>query len=178
MYMGPLNRPDNGEPIKKFDEMRFWKTASKVVDDWTMCSSQGMGSDPWPEATKQCWCEPAPQYEPTPCGNEGEACLCNGWVAYGVKNSPDDPNKIANVEEMTSVAFAINDANNTKSIQCVSSNFEMADPLPNGNKQCWCDEKKQYIGADDAQYIKEYWRSTMIQSSMTVVMETATVIES
>jgi hypothetical protein len=79
---------------------------------------------------------------------------------------------------MTSVAFAINDANNTKSIQCVSSNFEMADPLPNGNKQCWCDEKKQYIGADDAQYIKEYWRSTMIQSSMTVVMETATVIES
>lgn len=101
LYMGPKNRPDNNEPIKTFDEMRYWKTISKEVDDWTMCSSKGMGGDPWPDAPKQCWCEPTPQYEPTPCANEGENCLCNGWVAYGVKQSPDDPNKVATVEEMT-----------------------------------------------------------------------------
>ena len=39
MYMGPKNRPDNGEPIKTFDEMRYWKTAVKETDDWTMCSA-------------------------------------------------------------------------------------------------------------------------------------------
>ena len=138
--MGPKLRPDNGEEIKTFDAMRYWKTMSKEVDDWTMCSSKGMGGDPWPEAAKQCWCEPAPQYEPTPCANEGEQCLCNGWVAYGVKNDPDDQTKTATIDIMTTVAFAINDANNTKSIQCTSSNFEMADPLPNGAKQCFCDE--------------------------------------
>lgn len=137
-----------------------------------------MGGDPWPEAVKQCWCEPAPQYEPTPCANEGEACLCNGYVAYGAKNTPDDPNKVASVEEMTALPFAINDANNTKSIQCTSSNFEMADPLPNGAKQCYCDEQKKFMGDNDVQYIKEYWRSSMIQTSMTVVLETATAIES
>jgi hypothetical protein len=54
----------------------------------------------------------------------------------------------------------------------------MADPLPNGNKQCFCDEKKKFIGVEDVQYIKDYWRSTMIQTSMTVVLETATSIES
>ena len=134
MYMGPKNRPDNGEPIKTFDEMRYWKTAVKETDDWTMCSAQGLGGDPWPEKDKQCWCEPAPQYEPTPCAYEGENCLCNGWVAYGVKQSPDDPSRVATVEEMTQVTFAVNDANNTKSIKCASSSFEMADPNPNGGK--------------------------------------------
>ena len=124
--MGPKNRPDNNEPIQSFDEMRYWKTIVKETDDWTMCSAKGMGGDPWPEAT--------PQYEPTPCANEGENCLCNGWVAYGVKNSPDDPTKVASVDEMVQMAFAINDANNTKSIKCASSNFEMADPNPNGGK--------------------------------------------
>lgn len=149
MYMGAKNRPDNGAPIKTFDEMRQWRTITKETDDWTMCDTKGMGGDPWPDAGKQCWCEPLPQYEPTPCGFEGETCLCNGWVAYGVKQSPDDPNKIASLEEMTQVPFAVNDANNTKSVKCASSTFEMADPLPNGAKQCYCDEKKSHIGADD-----------------------------
>jgi hypothetical protein len=48
MYMGPLKRPDNNETIKNFDEMRFWKTINKETNDWTMCSSEGMGGDPWP----------------------------------------------------------------------------------------------------------------------------------
>ena len=69
-----------------------------------------------------------------PCAIEGENCLCNGWVAYGVKQSPDDPSRVATVEEMTQVTFAVNDANNTKSIKCASSSFEMADPNPNGGK--------------------------------------------
>jgi hypothetical protein len=34
------------------------------------------------------------------------------------------------------------------------------------------------MGGDDVAWIKDYWRSTMIQSSMTVVLETATTIES
>ena len=79
---------------------------------------------------------------------------------------------------MVQVAFAINDANNTKSIKCASSNFEMADPNPNGGKQCYCDEKKQFMGQDDVDYIKDYWRSSMVQTSMTVVLETASAIES
>jgi hypothetical protein len=142
-----------------------------------MCSAAGLGGDPWPEKDKQCWCEPTPQYEPTPCGNEGENCLCNGWVAYGVKQSPDDPSRVATVEELTQVAFAVNDANNTKSIKCVSSNFEMADPNPNGGKQCFCDEQKHFMGPEDVAYIKDYWRMSMVQTSMTVVMETASSIE-
>jgi hypothetical protein len=31
---------------------------------------------------------------------------------------------------------------------------------------------------DDVAYIKDYWRMSMVQSSMTVVMETASSIES
>ena len=54
----------------------------------------------------------------------------------------------------------------------------MADPNPNGGKQCFCDEKKQFMGAADVAYIKDYWRMTMVQTSMTVVMETASQIES
>lgn len=178
MYMGPLTRPDNGEEIKTFDDMRNWKTLTKETDNWTMCSAKDFGSDPWPDQQKQCWCEPRPEYEPTPCANEGEQCLCNGWVAYGVKQDPYEPELVADVECMTSVPFAINDANNTKSVTCASSTFEMADPLPGGNKQCYCDEKKVFIGAEDVQMIKEYWRSTMVETSMTVVLETATTIES
>lgn len=174
MYMGPKNRPDNNEPIKTFDEMRYWKTVVKETDDWTMCSAKGLGGDPWPNTDKQCWCEPHPEYEPNLCANEGENCLCNGWVAYGVKQSPEDPSRVATLEEMTMAPFAVNDANNTKSIKCAASSFEMADPSPNGAKQCYCDEKKHFASADDVAYIKEYWRSMMIETSMTVVLETAT----
>ena len=39
MYMGPKSRPDTGEAIKSFDEMRYWKTTVKETDDWTMCSA-------------------------------------------------------------------------------------------------------------------------------------------
>jgi hypothetical protein len=178
MYMGPLKRPDNNATIKNFDEMRYWKTVVKDnTNDWTMCSSVGMGGDPFPGAAKQCWCEPAPQYEPTPCANDGEACLCNGLVAFGVKNSPDDPSKIASFYDMTAVAFAINDANNTQSVHCSSSSFEMADPLPSGSKQCFCDEKRKYLGSD-VKYVKDYWRSVMTQVSSQVVLETASIIES
>jgi hypothetical protein len=129
--------------------MRWWKTVVKETDDWTMCSAQGMGADPWPDQPKQCWCEPAPQYDAIPCANEGENCLCNGYVAYGVKMNPDDPTKVATLDDMAMVPYAVNDANNTKSIKCASSNFEMADPLPGGAKQCFCDEKKQRLGEDD-----------------------------
>jgi hypothetical protein len=101
LWMGPKLRPDNNETIKSFDDMRQWKSIYKQVSDWTMCSSKDMGGDPWPGADKQCWCEPTPQYEPTPCGNEGDQCLCNGYVAYGVKQSPDDDTRSASVEEMT-----------------------------------------------------------------------------
>lgn len=99
MYFGPTKRPDNGAEIKNFDDMRQWRTIAKETDNWTMCSAQDFGSDPWPNQEKQCWCEPKPQYEPSKCADEGEDCLCNGWVMFGIKQSLDDPSQDADFEE-------------------------------------------------------------------------------
>jgi hypothetical protein len=113
--MGVMDRPDNKLPIKSFNEMRNWKTVSKITNDWTYCKPESLGGDQWPGLEKQCWCEPAPQYEPIPCATEGENCLCNGAVIYGRKFKKDDPSKkrIVSFNELVNDDIGMTDAKNT-----------------------------------------------------------------
>jgi hypothetical protein len=41
--------------------------------------------------------------------------------------------------------FAIIDANNTGTMTCSSDSFEDADPSPETAKQCFCDDKRQFM---------------------------------
>lgn len=84
--MGPTKRPDaKDKDIEKFEDMRLFKTLTKETDEYAACNPSEFGGDPWPEQEKQCWCEPKPIYQPWFCGDEGDDCMCEGWVIFGAK---------------------------------------------------------------------------------------------
>lgn len=51
-WLGLANRPDNKMKIETFEEMREWRTLSKVSDGWVQCSPADFDSDPMPGVEK------------------------------------------------------------------------------------------------------------------------------
>jgi hypothetical protein len=89
LWIGAGKRLDDQKDIAKFDDFRLFKTISKDVGDsnWTACSPATFGSDPHPGKPKTCFCEDKPLYVPNLCADDGEDCVCSGYVTYGKKFS-------------------------------------------------------------------------------------------
>jgi len=143
--------------------MRLWQTASKESNDWSSCGVSEFGMDPAPGINKQCWCEPKPDYMPNRCADEGEDCLCKGTVLFGIKKSILSPGKIADFDEFIEEEWAAEYINNTNSVACVSATFNGADPLPNGDKQCYCDNDKKSIDQASVIASKKFWKGQMLE---------------
>ena len=65
--------------------------------------------------------------------------MCNGLVFYMKKQ-----NAIAQPVDFyyaMQELYALNQANNTKHVQCTKSTFEDVNPVPGEDKECWCDER-------------------------------------
>jgi len=60
-----------------------------------------------------------------------------------MKKSVTNPGKIADFDELIESEWAAEYVNNTNSVACVSNTFGGADPLPNNEKQCFCDSEKK-----------------------------------
>lgn len=74
--------------------------------------------------------------------------------------------------------FTIIDANNTGTVSCTSDSFEGADPSPETAKQCFCDDKKQFVSYQEVLTIQDFYRaqntlSTTETEIATIVMQEA-----
>ena len=86
-----------------------------------------------------------PQYEPYHCSADGGNCSCkNGNVFYGIKYKPgnESMSQMANFEDLTSMPYTVVGANKTDFVSCNPSSFEGVDPLPDSEKECYCDSRK------------------------------------
>lgn len=132
--------------------------------DFFDCDATTFGGDKLNGARHQCWCEPRPINVPTICADDGDECMCNGYVFYGAKTDGSSSKRL-NYYEMVGGNYAINDANNTKKIVCEPKSFEWVDPIEGQEKQCICDENRDSsgFGEDMVQMVKEYWRGVMAE---------------
>jgi hypothetical protein len=86
-------------------------------------------------------------------------------VAYGVKYKPGSSSKLANGEDVASVAFTNVKANNTDYVFCDPSSFEGVDPAPGVEKHCYCDDKNK-IPEEIIKNTIEYWRGLAEEKSL------------
>jgi len=98
---------DDKKEIKAFDDMRLFKTVSKDVSDsnWSACNVAQFGSDPHPGKAKTCFCEDKPLYAPNLCADDGEDCVCSGYVTYGKKFGADK--KVLDYKGHTAESYVI-----------------------------------------------------------------------
>jgi len=71
-WIGIASRPDNKQKIDSFDEMREWKTHSKISEGWVQCTEAEFDIDPLPAKDKQCFCEVKPKVSDVRCADEGD----------------------------------------------------------------------------------------------------------
>jgi hypothetical protein len=165
IHYGQLQAPDNNSTLATFDEMREWETWAKRSEgyEWTTCKHDefGLTEEPNKGTQKQCWCEPTPKYIPSHCGDDGSDCLCNGLVFY-MKRMGEKPNAKDFYSAMRT-GYTVNNVNatNGNKIKCTKSNFEMVNPLPGEDKQCFCDQDQRMMNAAVVQQVKEYWRTQL-----------------
>lgn len=128
----------------------------KVHNGWEM----------FEDLPKQCFCEPKKKYEPYHCSADGGQCSCkNGNVFYGIKYKNGNSGKLANFEDVSNELFAVVEANKTDYVACDPSSFEGVDPIPEREKECYCDDKKSV----DVELVKEttkYWRGVAEEKAL------------
>lgn len=75
-----------------FSEMMKGGWTSLLSNGQLLCDQNSFSGDPVYGHDKQCFCEADPSYDPAPpverCALEGDECICQGTVYYGVKNDP------------------------------------------------------------------------------------------
>jgi hypothetical protein len=163
LWYGPSVRPDDKKPIDTWDKMREWKTVTKESEEWMSCTDANFGSDPWPEQQKQCWCENKPAYKPWKCAEEGDECMCDkGWVVYGAKMGADK--KELDFFGTIKLSMAVTGTHGKRSLQCDGSSFDGADPAPDADKACFCDQKKQFFDKSFVAATKIFWKSSQLEA--------------
>lgn len=162
LWLGPLNRPDKlTEKITTFADLLIWKTAHKESQDFSACTVEELGSDPFPTGQKQCWCEPKPDYKPTRCADEGQECKCSGTVFFGPKLS-EESGKILPFDDMLETeSYAVNYVNNTNTIGCTNTAMGV-DPAKGILKQCYCDEDKKILTTSEITANKNFWKADQL----------------
>jgi len=147
-WIGLSMRPDNKQKIETFDEMREWRTISKVSDAWIQCSAAEFDADPMPGVDKQCYCEVKDKVEAVRCADEGDMCFCSGHVYFTKLYANEDKSTKVTINDAMELGFAIYD-NLAGQVSCSSDTFGGADPFPGYEKQCFCDAKRHFTSQDD-----------------------------
>lgn len=113
--------------------------------------------DDFKELPKQCFCEPKNNYEPYHCSADGGSCSCkNGNIFYGRKFKEGSTKKLANFEDVTSSTFAVIANSKEDYVPCEPDFFGGVDPLPDEDKQCYCDDQKK-ISSELIKGNTDYW---------------------
>lgn len=170
VHFGLRIRPDNGEEIESFQGLLQFarQTKKSGKNEALVCRSSDMNTrngknldevwDDFKDLPKQCFCEPKPKYEPYHCSADGGQCSCkNGNVFYGAKFAQGNSSKIASFEDMQAQSMTVVAANKTDYVACDPSSFEGVDPLPDQEKECYCDDSKK-IDEDLIKNTIEFWR--------------------
>jgi hypothetical protein len=156
LYLGAAKRPDNQKPISSWEEFRLFKTVTKQNAGFSLCNAADFGSDPHPGKNKECWCEDKPLYQPNLCAGEGKECLCNGHVLYGPRLSKDG--KQNSFKELIAGRFAVATVGAGKNgVSCEGSSFNGADPAPEAEKMCLCDQEKKFFDKKQIKLITSFW---------------------
>jgi len=174
LWLGPLKRPDKAdEEIAEFADLLIWRTAHKESQDYSACTVEELGSDPLPNAQKQCWCEPKPEYKPTRCADEGQDCKCSGTVFFGPQKGEDG--KILTFDDLLDTeTYAVNNVNNTNSLTCSNTALGV-DPARGVVKQCYCDEDRKILTASEIAANRQFWRAEQLSQEAERQLNVTTV---
>jgi len=86
LWVGLGQRPDNGQAITSFNEMRQWQTDLYAINGTMDVTSMfHLKSGLWPDLTKRMYCERKNAFKFSTCANEGEDCFCpaKSGVVFG-----------------------------------------------------------------------------------------------
>jgi hypothetical protein len=163
--------------------MRLFKTISKDVakEAWSACNVAQFGSDPHPGKAKTCFCEDKPLYEPNLCADDGEDCVCSGYVTYGKKLN--DKKKVMNFKDHVAGGFALAEVKEgTKSMSCSAEAFGGVNPAgekdKDAEKACFCDDRKKVFNKDSLKSVTDLWKSKMeVATSTLSITSTTKVLE-
>jgi len=162
LWYGATVQPDDKKPIDTWDSLRQWKSLTKDSEEWLSCTDAEFGGDPWPEQEKQCWCEDKPAYKPWKCAEEGDECLCDGgWVVYGAKVGADK--KELDFFGTIKLSLAVTGTKGKRGLQCEAGTFAGADPAPDADKVCFCDQKKKFFDKKFVAATKTFWTSSQLE---------------
>ena len=184
--MGASARLDDKKPITKFDDMRLFKTISKETvegSNFTVCHAATFeGIDPLPGMKKTCFCEDRPVYSPNLCADDGEDCVCSGFVTYGKKFSA--AKKVLDFKgHMEAGGFAVAEVKEgTKSLSCGADAFGGVDPAAADKdapaKACFCDQRKKMFNKDSIKSINDLWKAkTAITTATGSITSTGKVLD-
>ena len=136
----------------------MFKTIPKTDQGFSLCNPSDFGADPAEGKAKQCWCEEEPSYMPNLCAEDGEDCMCNGYVVYGQKlNKDKKPNAF---KDLVNSAFAIERVKEgLNAMSCSVDGFGGTDPVPDGEKACFCDQKKKMFNKESLKSIQDLWKA-------------------
>jgi len=144
--------------------MRLFKTLSKDTGDssWTACNVATFGSSPHPGKETTCFCEDRPVYAPNLCADDGEDCVCSGFVTYGKKLSA--AKKVLDFKgHMEAGGFAVAEVKEgTKSLTCAPDSFGGVDPTGDDKdapRACFCDQKKKMFNKESLKSIQDLWKA-------------------
>ena len=164
LWYGSAERLDDKKPIATFEEFRHFKTIAKDVGDsnWTACNTAIVGTDPHPGRPKTCFCEDKPLYAPNLCAEDGEECVCSGYVTYGSRLSAAKK-PLDFKGQVAAGNFAVSEVKEgAKSITCQADSFGGVDPNPkdkDDDKACFCDNKKRMFNGESIRSMQDLWRS-------------------
>ena len=183
--MGAANRLDDKKPITKFDDFRLFKTISKETvegSNFTMCHTATFdGADPLPGVKKTCFCEDRPVYAPNLCADDGEDCVCSGYVTYGKKFSA--AKKVLDFKGHVEAGnYAVAEVKEgTKSLSCAADAFGGVDPVGAEKevpKACFCDQRKKMFNKDSLKSIQDLWKAkNAIATSSGSIASTGKVLD-
>jgi hypothetical protein len=121
-----------------------------------------MGSDPHPGHAKTCFCEDKPLYVPNMCAEDGEDCVCSGYVTYGSRLSAAKK-PLDFKGHLAAGGFSVIEVKEgTHSVSCAADTFGGVDPNPKDKdeeKACFCDNKRKMFNKDSLKSIQDLWKS-------------------
>jgi hypothetical protein len=184
--MGAANRLDDKKPITKFEDFRLFKTIPKETvegSNFTVCHTATFdGADPLPGQKKTCFCEDRPVYAPNLCADDGEDCVCSGYVTYGKKFSA--AKKVLDFKgHMEAGGFAVTEVKEgTKSLSCAPDAFGGVDSATGekeaGAKACFCDQRKKMFNKESLKSINDLWKAkNAIATSTGSIASTGKVLD-
>jgi len=153
---------------------------SGATTSWTACNPASFGGqDPHPGKPKTCFCEDRPVYTPNLCADDGEDCVCSGYVTYGLKMSK--AKKVLDFKgHMEGGGFAVAEVKEgTKSLTCAPDSFGGVDPSPEDKdaaKACFCDQRKKMFNKDSLKSIQDLWKAKASITTSTVSIKSTTKV--